>query len=263
VILEVPSTGLRGMRKHTRASLLTLTPTFPSRPDSIRSDLPAGLSLLGLSKDRPSIVPNRRVRRPGARVATVPFGGRRPVSPACRPRGFSPPRRIFLSDRAGLFHPAADHGVRRVSSRRETGLLTAHFLPFEVFPPPIATDPERVRLRGPASRVRPLLTAPFTACLASSPFPPVRVSVVSHRDGSESGPRGLAPSSGPLPPRPFQAAAARYSLGLVRSRRPPRPHPVPSPFGAGPGAMHVPARPARTSKTAPRSSSSVRPPGSN
>jgi len=68
VILEVPSTGLRGMRKHARSSLLTLTPTFPSRPDSIRSDLQAGLSLLGLSKDRPSIVPNRRVRRPGARV---------------------------------------------------------------------------------------------------------------------------------------------------------------------------------------------------
>jgi len=38
----------------------------PVASRSMRSDLPAGLPLLGLSKDRPSIVPNQRVRCPGS-----------------------------------------------------------------------------------------------------------------------------------------------------------------------------------------------------
>jgi hypothetical protein len=107
---------------------------FPVASRSMRSDLLVELPLLGLSKDRPSIVPNSKSPTPGSGVSTSPFGEGQPVPPACRPRGFAPPRRIFLSDRAGLFRPAADHGVRRVSSRRETGLLTAHSCPPKLSP---------------------------------------------------------------------------------------------------------------------------------
>jgi hypothetical protein len=66
----------------------------PVASRSMRSDLPAGLPLLGLSKDRPSIVPNRRVRRPGSASPRPPFGEEQPVLPAFRPRGFAPPRRF-------------------------------------------------------------------------------------------------------------------------------------------------------------------------
>jgi len=52
--LEVPTTGVRDTFERVHATLLTLTPTFPSRPDSMRSDLPAGLPLLGCPKIAPS-----------------------------------------------------------------------------------------------------------------------------------------------------------------------------------------------------------------
>jgi len=120
-----PYDRVHHMREHARATLLTLTPTFPSRPDSMRSDLPAGLPLLGLSKDRPSIVPNRRVRRPGSVSPRLPSGKNsqfvpravhvvshhldgfplrpcRSVSPCCRSWG-SP---CFLPSRNGHPHRA-------------------------------------------------------------------------------------------------------------------------------------------------------------
>jgi hypothetical protein len=197
----------------------------------MRSDLPAGLSLLGLSKDRPSIVPNRRVRCPGRAFPRLPskkdsqsFSRSVPVV-SHHLDGF------ILSDRAGLFRPAPDPGVRPVSSRHETGILTARFLPFEAFPPPTAAEPgrcfQRVRLRGPASRARPSLAVPFTACLAPSPFTPCTVKTIAHPTSAavarcgcpEPGPRGLAPSSGPLLACPLPVTKARCSLGLGRFHR--------------------------------------------
>jgi hypothetical protein len=59
---------------------------------------------------------------------------------------------FLLSDRAGLFHPAPDPGVHRVSLRRETKIPAALVLPSEAFPPSTATSPARVRTRGRASR---------------------------------------------------------------------------------------------------------------
>jgi hypothetical protein len=101
----------------------------PVASRSMRSDLPAGLPLLGLSKDRPSIVPNRRVRLPGSASPRLPSGR----------DSQSLPRSVLvvshhldgsiLFDRAGLLRPAPDPGVHRVSSRRETGLLTVRSCP--------------------------------------------------------------------------------------------------------------------------------------
>jgi len=56
----------------------------------------------------------------------------------------------------------------------------------------------------------------FTANLAPSPFSPSSLGDRSflRRFGREPGPRGLAPSSGPLPVRPFQDERARCSPGL-------------------------------------------------
>jgi hypothetical protein len=62
----------------------------------------------------------------------------------------------------------------------------------------------------------PLVLALFAAACG---FPP--------RAAMEAGPRGLAPSSGPLLARPFQAVRARCSLGLVRSVLPPSCSPPP------------------------------------
>jgi hypothetical protein len=113
---------------------------------------------------------------------------------------------LLLSDRAGLFRPAPDPGVHPVSSRHETGILTVLFLPFEAFPPPTAADPARVRLCGPASRARPLLAVPYTACLAPSPFTPCTVQLSSHR---------WFPSRWlPIPRPPRLPASAARSRGL-------------------------------------------------
>jgi hypothetical protein len=66
----------------------------PVASRSMRSDLPAGLPLLGLSKDRPSIVSEPKSPTPGIHVSVAPFGERQPAVPAIRPRGFAPPRRF-------------------------------------------------------------------------------------------------------------------------------------------------------------------------
>jgi hypothetical protein len=58
---------------------------FPVASRSLRPSLPAGLPLLGLSKDRPSIEPRRRVRRPGTaspRPLRGTTAGRSRVPPA-------------------------------------------------------------------------------------------------------------------------------------------------------------------------------------
>lgn len=66
--LEALTTRMRHTRMRAHATLLTLTPAFPSRPDPCGPAFQAGLPLLGLSKDRPSIESRRRVRRPGLRL---------------------------------------------------------------------------------------------------------------------------------------------------------------------------------------------------
>jgi len=72
---------------------------FPDAHQSLRPGRQAGFPLLGLSKDRPSIVQAVKSdsRRPRLRVSAAlrlpsRWGCRSPS--ACRPRGFSPPRRF-------------------------------------------------------------------------------------------------------------------------------------------------------------------------
>jgi hypothetical protein len=82
---------------------------------------------------------------------------------------------FLLHDLAPVFQDAADPGVHRVSSRRETEFPAMPLLPFEAFPPPTATGSGTNPVtRGPASPERPLPTARFTANLAPSPFPSPR-----------------------------------------------------------------------------------------
>jgi hypothetical protein len=78
---------------------------------------------------------------------------------------------LFLPDLATVLQVAADPGVHRVSSCRETGFPAVHLLPFEAFPPPTATVSEtNSGYRWLASPPRPLPIAAFTANLAFSPF---------------------------------------------------------------------------------------------
>jgi hypothetical protein len=152
---------------------------FPVASRSMRPSLSAGLPLLGLSKDRPSIGSRRRVRRPGSASPRLPSGN----------DGRSLPRSalvvshhlggLLLSDGAGLLRPAPDPGVHRVSSRRETGLLTVRSCPSKLS----LRRQRRPRLSPePRARVtdRPFLDASFTARLAPSPFAPCTVKMVSH-----------------------------------------------------------------------------------
>ena len=209
-----------------RAPLLILTPTLPSRFDPCGPTLPAGLPLLGFPKIAP---PSFRIGESDAREHVSAFPSGRDSQPLPRAARVVSHHLdgLFLSDRAGLFRPAADPGVRR------------GFFPSRNGPPPGACSalrsfPRRQRRcfrrafrhafrhRGCASRVRPSLAVPFTANLAPSPFTPGTVKRVSpptpatlSRGGcTEPRPRGLAPSSDPLRSRPLQDEVARCSLGL-------------------------------------------------
>jgi hypothetical protein len=146
----------------------------PVASRSMRSDLPAGLPLLGLSKDRPSIVPNQRVRRPGSASPRFPSGKSRQLLPRAVRVVSHHLDGLFLSDRAGLLRPAPDPGVHRVSSRRETGSSRCGFCPSKlslrrqrrIRAPPFGSGVSA----GPRHRSAHRWTTPFTACLASSPF---------------------------------------------------------------------------------------------
>lgn len=122
---EGPSIGPRSTTcMMGRATLLTFVPSFPARPGPCDPTVgyTIGFPLLGLSKDRPSIDTGRRVHsqalaRPSEKVChTLP---RSVLVVSHHLDG------LLLFDRAGLFHPAADPGVRHVSSGRETGLPAA------------------------------------------------------------------------------------------------------------------------------------------
>jgi hypothetical protein len=178
VILEVLTTGERHMRKHARATLLTLTPTLPSRPvpygPTCRSNcLSWGcpkiappsyrieesdarvrcfhLSLRG-GTARPSRVPSAWIRTTSTDFPLRPC---RSVSPCCRSWG-SP-----------CFFPVA----KRASSQRFPALRS--------FPP--ADSDESGTSPSPWARVTSHhCWLPFTARLAPSPFSPGTVSAVSH-----------------------------------------------------------------------------------
>ena len=156
---------------------------------------------MGLSKDRPSIVPieesdSRRraarrcrravlrspVLRPMARRSAPPSRWERQFPSACRPCGFPPPRRFVPPRPCDHLQAAADPGVHRVSSCRETGFPAVHLLPFEAFPPPTATASEtNLSHRGLASPPRPFPASAFTANLPFTPFLSLRDSAAVAR----------------------------------------------------------------------------------
>jgi len=188
---------------------------------SLRPSRKAGFPLMGLSKDRPSIV---RIAESDSRAR--PAGRLRLTSRSLRDgKAASRPPAVlvvshhldglFLLDLATLLQVAADPGVHRVSSRRETEFPAMLLPPSEAFPPPTATG-LLSDSRGPASPRRPSPAGAFTANLAPSPFAPSfaprsQFPAVFARG---PGPRGLAPSSGPLHVRPFPAGRTRCSPGL-------------------------------------------------
>jgi len=211
---------------------------FPDASRSLRPGREAGFPLLGLSKDRPSIVQVEesdsrsrsasRLRGP----SLVLRDGKADSHPRAARVVLHHLDGLLLLDPATLFHAAADPGVHHVSFRRETEFPAMHLLPFEAFPPPTATvSGTNPGSRGPASPPRsspvatvsshdPLQPMRSPRTLPSRPFspflPPLRSPVAS--SGWKPGPQGLAPSSGPLPARPFPVGRARCSLGLVRFR---------------------------------------------
>jgi len=209
------------------APLLILTPTFPSRPDPRGPTLPAGLPLLGFPKIAP---PSSKIGESDARehVSAFPSGRDRQPLPRAAHVVSHHLDGFFLSDRAGLFRPAADPGVRRGFFPSRNGPPPGASSTLRSFPPADSDGGGRRAFRLPVDTVgarhgsRPLLAVPFTANLASSPFTPGTVKRVSpptsdtlSRGGcSEPRPRGLAPSSDPLRSRPLQDEVARCSLGL-------------------------------------------------
>jgi hypothetical protein len=95
----------------------------------MRPDLSVGLPLLGLSKDRPSIVPRQRVRRPGSTSPWAPSGNDSQPFPRSALVVLHHLGGLLLSNGAGLLRPAPDPGVHRVSARRETSILTMRSCP--------------------------------------------------------------------------------------------------------------------------------------
>jgi len=180
---------------------------------------------MGLSKDLPSIVQAAEsVSRASAagclHTALFTLRDGKAIPIRAPSSWFLTTSTVYSSTTLRPLQAAADPGVHRVSFRCETEFPAVRLLPFEAFPPPTAAQAAETNLRFCAGSRHWIdlgtcvpSTAPFTANLAPSSF---------------FGPRGLAPSSGPLLTRPFPAVRARCSLGLVRSVRspscPPPPH---------------------------------------
>jgi hypothetical protein len=238
-----PSTGpLTRTFVLIRATLLTLAPTIRRVP-VLATRPQSRVSSRGVVQRSPLHRIDPGVRLPEAFELRVSAG---PGSHCCSPASFgmgtpNPIQRavvvvlhhldgLLLRDLAALLHAASDPGVHSVSSCRETGFPAMHLLPFEAFPPPTATKARTNPCsRGPASPLRPSPAAAFTANLAPSPFFSSDFGRgFPHSRPDEPGPRGLAPSSGPLRGRTFPLARTRCSLGLGRLARP-RNSPVPSP----------------------------------
>jgi len=81
-------------RKCECATLLTLTPTFPSRPDPCGPAWSSRTSSLGVVQRSPLHRSESGSPSPRMCVSAPPFGEGQPVPLAFRPRGFAPPRRF-------------------------------------------------------------------------------------------------------------------------------------------------------------------------
>jgi hypothetical protein len=139
--LEVPTIGRGSMREHVRATLLTLTPTLPSHPDPCGPALQPDILSWVFPKIAPPSSGGQGVRFPGFALPRFPSEKDSQSFPRAARVVLHHLDGLILLDRAGLFHPAADPGVRPVSPRRETKFPSAPFPPFEAFPPPTATGP--------------------------------------------------------------------------------------------------------------------------
>jgi hypothetical protein len=198
VAVPRPSRTLDRSACHTfpcgSATLLTLRAVFPVAPGPC-DPAHTGFPLMGLSKDRPSIVfaeesvSKNRCPLRRRRVSLFLRDGKATSHPRSVPVVSHHLDGLLLLDPATVFQAAADPGVHRVSSCRETGFPAMQLPPFEAFPPPTAADPRIAPvLRGSASPLRPFPAVAFTAHLAPSPFfpqPPLLpcVPAVSRRFG--------------------------------------------------------------------------------
>ena len=86
--------GCNITRKCECETLLTLTPTLPSRLDPCGPAWSSRTSSPGVVQRSPLHRSESGSPSPGPRVSALPFGGEQPVLLAFRPRGFSPPRRF-------------------------------------------------------------------------------------------------------------------------------------------------------------------------
>jgi hypothetical protein len=165
---------------------------------------------------------HRRLRR--ALGPTAP-----PVLPPVPTTWFRTTSPAFSARRtAGLLHPAAGPGVRRVfrnplpwSQRQrhegadrvpgETGSFPATLRPFEEFPPPAAVRcHHRLSASVPLKRLR----------VVTPPAPRCRSAEVARSEGAARL-RGVAPRTGPLRPTPFRAPESLVpSMGLCPLRGP-------------------------------------------
>jgi hypothetical protein len=164
--------GRESLEKQTSLDPLDLDAGSPVTSRSIRFGLPTELPLMGFSKDRPSIVPSRGVRRPGL---AFPL---RPSEVSCRPpRVPSPWFRTTPTDsppqpRRFVSPCCRSWGSPRFSSSRNEDPRGV-FLPFEVFPPLTAFAPALVRGVSSLltiSRSTLTMSASVTALLALPPF---------------------------------------------------------------------------------------------
>jgi len=133
-VLEVLTTGLRVLYNRIARTLLTLTPALPSRLASLPSGVPPpDILSWGCPKISP---PSFRAEESDAQRTRrrVHLRGGAAALPACRPRGFSPPRRFLLFDRAGLLRPASDPGVHHVSACLATRLPVVRSCPSKSSP---------------------------------------------------------------------------------------------------------------------------------
>ena len=185
--LEVPTTGLRVLFEQDRANPPDLDAGFPvsSRVSTVQRS-PAGHPLLGLSKDRPSIVPCRGVRHPDAVLPPRPseLGCRPPrVPPAwfLTTSADSPPRPCrFVSPCSRSWgsprFPVSEDPVPRGAGPALRSL-------------PSADSDEVVSvLVGSASRSNHHWLSLHRRALPPRPFPPLAGKMVSHR------PRGVSPT---------------------------------------------------------------------
>jgi len=105
---------------------------------------PAGRTAsLGFVQRSPLHRPEPESPTPGSRVSAVAFGEEPPAPPACRPRGFAPPRRFVPLRSCRFVAPCSRSWGSPCFIPSRNGVLTVRLLPFEAFPPSTAADPGR------------------------------------------------------------------------------------------------------------------------